>query len=282
MMLSVFSLKMSAEAVKSVFLCRLRIVSRYRGWFLFDMLIPTVIAAIPILLGRAISGENAAARFLENTGTANYVAYMVIGANVFMIVSNSLWIFGFWLRNEMQTGTLESLYLSPVTKLTLLAGIALYTAFRSLIAFGVAFTGGCLIFGVNPFQGDIILAVFFLAIGLIPIYGISFFYGALIIRFKEANSLINLAQWAVAAAMGIYYPVTILPRVLQYLCMLFPPTWVNQDIRASLLGLSYFFGEWYYDLAVLWAFCIVAPLLGYYVFLANEKRIKKNEGVGRF
>lgn len=281
-MLSVFSPKMSINAVRSVFLTRLRIVSRYRGWFLFDMLIPTVIAAIPILLGRALGGENAAAVFLENTGTANYVAYMVIGANIFMIVSNSLWIFGFWLRNEMQTGTLESLYLSPISRVVLLGGVALYTAFRSLIAFSVAFTGGCLIFGVNPFQGDIVLAVIFLLIGLIPIYGISFLYGAVIIRLKEANSLINLAQWGVAAIMGIYYPVTVLPRVLQYLCMLFPPTWVNQDIRASLLGLSYFFGEWYFDLAVLWAFCVVAPLLGYYVFLANEKRIKRNEGVGRF
>lgn len=281
-MLSVFSPKMSVHAVSSVFLTRLRIVSRYRGWFLLDMLIPTVIAAIPILLGRALEGENAAAVFLENTGTANYVAYMVIGANIFMIVSNSLWIFGFWLRNEMQTGTLESLYLSPVSRAVLLGGVALYTAFRSLIAFSVAFTSGCLIFGVNPFQGDVVLAVGFLLIGLIPIYGISFLYGAVIIRLKEANSLINLAQWGVAALMGIYYPVTVLPKVLQYLCMLFPPTWVNQDIRASLLGLSYFFGEWYFDLAVLWTFCVVAPLLGYYVFLANEKRIKRNEGVGKF
>ncbi len=281
-MLSVFSPKMSVHAVSSVFLTRLRIVSRYRGWFLLDMLIPTVIAAIPILLGRALGGENAAAVFLENTGTANYVAYMVIGANIFMIVSNSLWIFGFWLRNEMQTGTLESLYLSPVSRAVLLGGVALYTAFRSLIAFSVAFTSGCLIFGVNPFQGDVVLAVGFLLIGLIPIYGISFLYGAVIIRLKEANSLINLAQWGVAALMGIYYPVTVLPKVLQYLCMLFPPTWVNQDIRASLLGLSYFFGEWYFDLAVLWTFCVVAPLLGYYVFLANEKRIKRNEGVGKF
>lgn len=281
-MLSVFSFKNSLRAVKTVFLCRLRIVSRYRGWFLFDMLIPTVIAAIPILLGRAIGGEDAAVNFLQNTGTANYVAYMVIGANVFMIVSNSLWIFGFWIRSEMQTGTLESLYLAPVSKSVLLAGIALYAAFRSLIAFTVAFTGGCIIFGVNPFQGDVGLALLFLLVGLIPIYGISFFYGAVVIRLKEANSLINLAQWGVSFAMGIYFPVTVFPRVLQYLSMLFPPTWVNQDIRASLLGLSYFFEEWYFDLAVLWVFCVAAPVVGYYTFLTTERRTKKNEGVGTF
>jgi ABC-2 type transport system permease protein len=273
---------MHVRTVTTIFWFRMRILSRYRGWLLLDMVVPTAIAAIPILMGRALGGINTAATFLENTGTANYVAYMVIGANIFMIVSNSLWIFGFWLRNEMQTGTLESLYLSPVSKLELLGGISLYAAVRSLVAFGVAFSTGCFIFGVNPFQGDIVLAVLFLIIGLIPIYGISFFYGAVIIRLKEANSLINVAQWVIAAIMGIYYPVAVLPRVLRFLCMLFPPTWVNQDIRASLLGVSYFFGEWYFDLAVLWVFCVAAPLIGYYTFLATERKIKKNEGVGKF
>ena len=281
-MLSVFSLPMTIATVKSVFVYRLRVISRYRGWFLFDMVVPTMIAAIPILLGRALAGGDAGAAFLENTGTANYVAYMVVGANVFMIVSNAMWIFGFWLRNEMQTGTLESLYLSPASRIVLLGGISLYAVFRSMIAFGVAFTSGCLIFGVNPFEGDVVLAVIFLLVGLIPVYGISFLYGALVIRLKEANSLINLAQWTIAVVMGIYYPVTVFPRLLQYLAMLFPPTWLNHDIRASLLGLSYFFGEWYFDLAVLWAFCIVAPLIGYYVFLTTERQIKKNEGVGKF
>lgn len=281
-MLSSFSFSTRLEAIRSVFLCRLRIISRYRGWFVFDMIIPTMLAAIPILLGRAIAGEDAAANFLLNTGTANYVAYMVIGANVFMIVSNSLWIFGFWLRSEMQMGTLESLYLAPVSKGVLLSGIAAYAAFRSLIAFGIAFTGGCLIFGVNPFQGDVVIAVLFLAVGLIPIYGISFFYGALVLKLKQANALISVAQWGVAAIMGIYFPVTVFPRFLQAVSMMFPPTWVNQGVRASLLGLSYFFGEWYFDFAVLWTFCIVAPLVGYYTFLSVEKRTKRNEGVGQF
>lgn len=281
-MLSVFSFSMRVKTVLSIAVHRLRITSRYRGWFFFDMLIPTVIAALPILIGRALAGGDAGAVFLKNTGTANYVAYMVIGANIFMVVSNSMWIFGFWLRNEMQTGTLESLYLSPISRIELLGGISLYAAFRSLIAFGVAFTSGCLIFGINPFQGDVALAILFLAVGLIPIYGLAFLYGAVVIRLKEANSLINVAQWSIAALMGIYYPVTVFPRVLQYFSLLFPPTWVNQDIRASLLGLSYFFEKWYFDLAVLWVFCVVAPLVGYYVFLSTERTIKRNEGVGKF
>lgn len=280
--ISEFSFKSNLDAVYTVFLTRVRILSRYRGWFLFDIILPIFLAAMPILLGRAIAGTDMETNFLKNVGTANYVAYMVIGANLFMIVSNSLWHFGFWLRNEMQMGTLEALYLTPVNKTLILGGVALYTTVRSLISFSLAFTLGCLIFKVNPFQGEIAIAFLFLLIGLIPVYGLSFLYGALVLRLKEAGALINMGQWIIGLLMGIFFPITVFPKFLQILAKIFPPTWTNNGVRSALLGLDYFFGEWYLDLAVLWAFCIIMPLMGYYIFTAVEMGIKKNEGVGKF
>ncbi|MFQ5892669.1 MAG: ABC transporter permease, partial [Candidatus Methanofastidiosia archaeon] len=197
-MLSQFNFKTQLNVVTSVFMARLKMISRYKGGLLIEILIPTFLAAIPILLGRSLGGENIEENFLRNTGTANYVAYMVIGANIFMIVAGSLWNFGFWVRREQQTGTLESIYLTPTNKILILGGVAFYGAFRNIINFGIAFILGCYIFGVNPFQGNILVAILFLSFGLIPIYGLSFLYGALILKLKEANALIQLAQWIVA------------------------------------------------------------------------------------
>jgi ABC-2 type transport system permease protein len=261
---------------------RLRMMSRYRGWFLLDIMIPTAIAAIPILLGQAIAGPNAGELFRRNTGTANYVAYLLIGSNVFMIVSGALWNFGFWLRREQQTGTLEALYLAPASRWLVLSGVALYGALRNLVNFGLAFTLGCLLFRVNPFQGDILLALGFLLLGLIPLYGVSLLYGALILKLKEANAMIQLAQWAISFLMGIFFPIAVFPPLLRAVALLFPPTWMNNGVRAALLGVGWFFQTWYRDLAVLAAFCVVAPLLGYWVFLGTERRIRANEGVGQF
>ena len=52
-----------------------------------DRLTLLIFAAMPMLLGRATAGANAAANFEANTGTANYVAFLLIGSSVFMIVS---------------------------------------------------------------------------------------------------------------------------------------------------------------------------------------------------
>jgi ABC-2 type transport system permease protein len=277
-----FNWQTRLQVVLQVALARLRMMSRYPGWFLLDIAIPTLMAAFPILLGQSMAGPSAGEYFRLNTGTDNYVAYLLIGANVFMLVSGALWNFGFWLRREQQTGTLEALYLAPASRWLVLSGVALYGALRNVASFGVAFTLGCLLFRVNPFQGDIILALGFLLLGLIPLYGVSLLYGAVVLKLKEANALIQLAQWAVSFLMGIFFPIAVFPPLLRAVALMFPPTWMNNGVRAALLGVGWFFQTWYRDLAVLAASCVVAPLLGYWVFLGTERRIKANEGVGQF
>ena len=99
---------------------------------------------------------------------------------------------------------------------------------------------------------------------------------------KEAGSLVNLLQWVISLLMGIFFPITILPACLQFVAKVFPPAWMNNDVRSSLLDLSYFLDAWYLDLAVLFAFCLILPMLGMWVFSQAEKHVKRNQGLGTF
>ncbi len=113
---------------------RLRLIniSRYPGQLVMEIIIPLVFASMPMLLGRATAGADAAANFEANTGTTNYVAYMLIGANIFTIVTSAFWHVAYWLRFEQETGTLESIYLTPTSSVTLLSGVALHSAIRGV------------------------------------------------------------------------------------------------------------------------------------------------------
>ena len=136
-------------------------ISRYPGQLVMEIIIPIVFAAMPMLLGRATAGADAGANFKANTGTANYVAFLLIGSNVFTLVSNAFWHIAYWLRFEQETGTLEAVYLTPTSSLTLASGVALYSVIRGLVAALLAYFVGCLVFRVNPFEGDIVLALAF-------------------------------------------------------------------------------------------------------------------------
>jgi ABC-2 type transport system permease protein len=261
---------------------RLLNISRYPGQLMMEIIVPIVFAAMPILLGRASGGDAAAANFAANTGTTQYVAYMLIGASVFGLVTQAFWLIAYWIRFEQETGTLEAVYLTPTSTLTLAAGVALYGAVRGVTSATIAYIIGCLVFRVNPFQGDVLLAFLFILVGLIPLYGFTFLFGAVVLKVKESNALIGLMQWVVSFLMGIFFPIAILPPVVRLFALLFPPTWMTNGVRSALLGVGFFFGEWYLDMAVLWTFMLVAPLLGAWVFRRTELNIRRNEGIGQF
>ena len=48
---------------------RYRELASYPGWFLLDVFIPIITAAVPILLGRAAGGADAAMNFSQRAGT---------------------------------------------------------------------------------------------------------------------------------------------------------------------------------------------------------------------
>jgi len=261
---------------------RILTISRYPGQLIMDIILPIVIAAMPILLGRATAGDQAAAIFEANTGTANYVGFMIIGSSVFTIVSSAFWHIAHWVRWEMETGTLESLYLAPGGRLWVAMGTALYSLIRSVLSSIVAYLLGSWILGVNPFQGELLLALLFIIVGAVPLYGMALLFGAVILKLREASALINVMQWAVSLLMGVFFPIAVLPPAMRFLALIFPPTWMTNGVRSALLGVGYFFEEWYLDLAMLGVFLIVAPFMGYWVFLRVETGIRRNEGVGQY
>jgi ABC-2 type transport system permease protein len=256
--------------------------SRYPGELFMQVLVPIVLAVIPLLLGRASGGADAAANFAANTGTDNYRSYMLIGACLFMVVSNSLWNIAYWLRFEQETGTFEAIYLTPTASLTLLFGVALYSTGRSTLAGLLSYFIGSLLFGVNPLAGNGLLALVFILVGLIPLYGVSFLFGALVLKVKESNALVSLMQWVVSLLMGMYFPVAALPPLVRGLALLFPPTWMANGARAAILDLNYFLRAWYLDMAMLWVFLAFMPLFSFWVFNRVEQGLKRNEGVGEF
>jgi len=261
---------------------RVLIITRYKGSALMDILIPIVLAMMPILLGRATGGDQVEEIFAANTGTQNYVAYMMIGASVFTIVSMAFWHIANWLRWEMQSGTIESIYLTPTHRVWIAGGTAIYSMIRSILTAFIAYFIGSSALGVNPFQGELLLALAFILVGVIPLYGMMLVFGALILKIKEANAIINLAQWLLNLLMGVFYPIAVLPPLARFAALLFPPTWMTNGVRSAILGVGYFFQEWYLDFAVLWVFLIISPLVGIWIFQKVETSVQRGEGVGKF
>nr|MBI2905413.1 ABC transporter permease [Chloroflexota bacterium] len=114
------------------------------------------------------------------------------------------------------------------------------------------------------------------------VYAVALLFGALVLKVKESNALIGLMQWVVSFLMGIFFPVAVLPPVVRWVALAFPPTWMTNGARSALLGVGFFFDKWYWDMGVLWAFLLLTPLFSFWVFNRVENGVKRNEGMGQF
>ena len=164
---SQFSMKANFEVAFAVFVQRTRTILRYKAALFFDIITPSLFALFPILIGNSLAGspDAAASNFNINSGTEEYILYMVIGANLFQITNGAINNFAFYLRKEQMQGTLESLYLTPVNQFFVLLGTAFYTVSRALVNFFASLAFAGIVFGVNPFTGDLAIGFLFLIIG---------------------------------------------------------------------------------------------------------------------
>jgi len=279
------TLRSQIDLVVAVWMANLRILSRYRGALVLVLALPVIFAFLPIFIGAAVAGgaSAAAANFALNAGTADYKLYMLVGASTFTVVIVMMSETATWVRQEMQSGTLESLYLAPTGRAPIMLGNTLYSATFALLNFLGAYAIGAVVFGVDPRLAGLPTAMLFLVIGMAPLWGLAFLMGALVLTLKQAQAIMNLTQWLFLFLMGAFFPVLMLPPFLRAVALAFPPTWINNGVRSSLLEQGWFtpFGP-AGDLAVLVILGVVFPVVGWIVFRKVETRVVRDTGVSSF
>ena len=276
------SLQSSLAVARWAAYTRYRELAGYPGWFLLDALIPILLVAISMMLGQAVGGPLAGERFASQAGTSEYAAFLLIGANVFLLTLRAFWDLGLWLRKEQQTGTLEALYVTPADRRWLLLGLAVFNLARGLVNLLLSFGAGCLVFGINPLERNYGLALAFLLVGSVPLYALSLLYGSLVLRFKESDALIQMAQVVLTIVTGVYYPVTVLPGLLRAAALLAPPAWMAHGLRAALLDTTFLLGGWPADLAVLAGMALLGPPLALAALRRTEHSLQRGAGMGQF
>lgn len=287
--------------IKGVFKQQWLIAKSYLANTIMLVVVPIVLAALPILLFGALNTDSAVITktFFGGNESGNINAYIIFGTNLWMTILMILWDFSTFLRNEQLTGTLESILMSPAKRHTLLLGRAAFSILFNVIIMIGALVISLLIFDRNLLFSTeflrLLLVVLLILIGCLPMIGLSYTIGALVLKFKEVYTLINLLQWFFAVIMGIYSPWTTLPLSLKIFSVIFPGTWTVSDVRGIIAGsppmltlIATWLGLQNVSMPILWSqiivvlFTLVWGIGGYLLFAKIERRIKQEEGLSTY
>jgi ABC-2 type transport system permease protein len=230
---------MDLRALGAAGLMSLRQIRRYPSNFIGQIFWPVMLPAVWVLMGRAYSGggdSQAMEAFASRSGTTGITLFIFVGYAMYMWLSSLLWGPGTSLRREQMTGSLEAVFLTPVSRLVPLFGPTLtnvvWTVFQ-LVVMGLAVW---LMFGVVLPLGGVLLTFLIVLAGLPVMYAMSSLFGAAVLRFGEIGPAVQFVRGALSLLCGITFPIVMLPVWAQVTSTVMPPTYVVSAIREALLN----------------------------------------------
>ena len=259
------------------------IFRRYPTWVFGFIVWPLIFPLGSIFTARALSGPDGAAlaAFATRTGTADYIAYIVIGLTMYMWINITLWDVGFQLRNEQMRGTLESNWLCPVWRFSILLGPSLTKLLTSLVFMAMAVLEYGLIFGTWVVGSNIGLLLLIMLLVIPSIYGIGVAFGSLVMRVQEASTMVFLVRGIFMIFTGVSYPLAVMPEWMQTVARWLPLTYAVHALRAVTLG-SATWRDLQSDLIILALFALGLSVVGYSIFTFTEKRARRSGSLGRY
>lgn len=260
------------------------ILRRYPSWALGFIIWPVLFPLGFIFTAKALGGPDGSSlsAFRQLSGTADYAGFIMVGSTMWMWLNMTLWSVGLHLRNEQMRGTLESNWLCPVPRISVILGASLTRLGASLMMLVISVVEFRLLFGVRLVDTNSAFPLLLIILLLVPsIYGLSLTFASLVIRFKEANSLVLLVRGIFMIFCGISYPMAVLPEWMRRASAFLPLTYAIRSIRAVGLA-SATYADILPDLQMLMVFAIVLPILGYVAFRLAERRSRRTGDLGQY
>ncbi len=250
---------------------------RYPLNAVFRVLQPIIWLTPVYFLGRSFAGAGGSG-FAGYAGTADYMSFIIVGAVLSSFVSSVFWGMGYALKTEMDSGVLESNWLAPLPRPLFLVGQTLASlALTALTSAGIVLLGWWL-FGFRV-TGNAFAALLVAVPLLLALYGFGFAFAGLVLLLKEANTLVDVSDYAVSLLSGSQFPVSVLPPALFAVSLALPLTYGYDAVRGLLLG-SKTLLPISYEVGILLGFMVVMGVLGYAVFKRVERRCQRLGTIG--
>jgi len=260
-----------------------RLLRRYPSMFLGFLFWPIVLPLAYVLQARAYSGESQAAldAFARNTGTTQIAGFLFLGWATYMWISMILWGPGTSLRTEQIRGSLEALFLTPVSRLVILFGPLVSQVAWAIWMFGIV--GGVLVvfFGVSIGPGEALRALGVILVAVPALYGLGALFAAVVLRFGEVQAMVQGVRGVFTVFCGMSFPIAILPEWAHRVALTLPPTYLIGDLRSVLLGSSSLVGT-IPDLAILLGLGTVISALAVVAFKRTERHARRGGSLAQY
>ena len=198
---------------------------------------------------------------------------------IFLIVfSTSIWGIGQYIRTEQLQGTIEQLFVAPISRVSVIFGRFARTFFTDLaiIAYTVLLIGGL---GHQQVSVEN-LPLFALVFGILylGVLGFGLIFAGVTFRIKSFNILSNLTQFLVIGLCGVFFPLDVLGPI-KLVSFAIPFTYFADLLRYAASGSTTLIDP-VLEVAVALVLSMGLFVVGLFFFKATEKYAQTRGAIG--
>jgi ABC-2 type transport system permease protein len=228
---------------------------------------------------QAFSVNGEAHGFAGYTGTTDFMSFILLGSFLNNFINAVFWGMGYSLKNDMDSGVLESNWMTPVPRSTLLIGRTFTNMVITTITSTCIVLLGWIFFGFH-LTGDVVLAFLSVLPMLLGLYGFGFAFASIVLLLRDSNTLVDVSSYLVTLFSGSNFPVTALPRWLLPVAWALPITYGYDAFRGWLLGTRTLL-PLHVETGLMVIFMVLMLWTGSIVFRWLERRVRMRGTLGQ-
>jgi ABC-2 type transport system permease protein len=248
------SLRVNAAAILAR--ARVRVVASWRetSWVVGETVFPFLTMSAFVLVYRGLHAPKV------------YEAFVVLGAAMTAYWNNVLWSMASQFFWEKEQGQLQLYLITPVSRMSILLGMALGGMAMTTTRAIVILLGGMLLFGIALPPDRLLPAFGLFLLTLAAVYALGMILSSVFLLWgRSAWHTVTLFQEPVYLLSGFYFPVRFLGAAVGALAALLPITLGLDGIR------QIFYGKAAHGFVpVVWIAPIEVALFALFLFLAHR------------
>jgi ABC-2 type transport system permease protein len=202
-------------------------VMREPSWILFDIFLPLLGIAAYIFYYRAMNAPEM------------YAGFIVIGGAMTAYWMNVLWSMATQFYWEKEVGNLQLYMLAPMSRMSVLAGMALGGMLMTTIRAVSTVLLGVLLFDVSLTLNQPVELALVFSLTLVALYGMGMMFSSLFLMWgRSAMQMTSLLQEPIYLVSGFYFPVRALGYWVALAASILPITLGLDGMRQLLFGPS--------------------------------------------
>jgi ABC-2 type transport system permease protein len=203
----------------------------------------------------------------------DFIQYILIGSIGWGYIWSAMSAASGSIRQEMMRGTFEPIFLTPTSPFVIVMAYTIWGLFMGTISMFIFLAFGLVVFNVH-ITGNAIMAIILMGLSVTMMVGFGLMVAGLNVFLKQIGSLVSVIQGVSLFLCGVYFPLEVLPEIIQPIGKFLPMYYSITGLRMALSDIASVQDVMYY-FWILLVLATVAVVIGVFLFRRGLDRARK-------